>query len=142
MYYLGSRSMRHLNTCDVIWLDLCRDLIKEIDFAVIEGHRNKAQQNAYYAKGRTEPGNIITYVKWPNGDHNVYPSRALHLIPWPFNGKKDWTNSKRFYHLAGVVRGVAYKRGVKVRWGGNWDGDSDLDDQTFNDLLHYELKRM
>ena len=37
------------------------------------------------------------------------------------------------------VRGVAYKMGVEIRWGGDWDGDFDLKDQTFMDLVHFEI---
>ena len=28
---------------------------------------------------------------------------------------------------------------VSLRWGGDWDGDGDRTDQTFNDLMHWEL---
>jgi peptidoglycan L-alanyl-D-glutamate endopeptidase CwlK len=26
-----------------------------------------------------------------------------------------------------------------VRYGGDWDGDKDINDQTFNDTVHFEL---
>ena len=29
--------------------------------------------------------------------------------------------------------------GIKLRWGHDWDGDIDLNDQKFNDGPHYEL---
>jgi peptidoglycan L-alanyl-D-glutamate endopeptidase CwlK len=51
----------------------------------------------------------------------------------------DWKDMKRFYYLAGIVKAVALARKVKIRWGGDWDGDHDFKDQTFNDLVHFEL---
>jgi peptidoglycan L-alanyl-D-glutamate endopeptidase CwlK len=27
----------------------------------------------------------------------------------------------------------------RIRWGGDWDMDNDLSDNTFNDLVHFEL---
>ena len=34
--------------------------------------------------------------------------------------------------------GVAAAEGIKIRWGGDWDRDNDLADQSFNDLVHFE----
>jgi peptidoglycan L-alanyl-D-glutamate endopeptidase CwlK len=35
--------------------------------------------------------------------------------------------------------GIAAKMGIKIRWGGDWDRDEELHDQTFFDLPHFEL---
>ena len=35
--------------------------------------------------------------------------------------------------------GVASQMGIKIRWGGDWDRDTDLSDNRFNDLPHFEL---
>jgi len=29
--------------------------------------------------------------------------------------------------------------GIRLRWGGDWDGDTELDDNKFDDLPHFEL---
>jgi len=48
-------------------------------------------------------------------------------------------------YFAGYVKGVAtmlYKNGTiksRIRWGGDWDSDTDLKDNTFNDLPHFEI---
>ena len=42
--------------------------------------------------------------------------------------------------FAGYVQGVAEQLGIKIRWGGDWDSDFDFKDQTFNDLVHFELR--
>ena len=28
---------------------------------------------------------------------------------------------------------------IKIRWGGDWDSDNIMKDQTFNDLPHFEI---
>ena len=60
---------------------------------------------------------------------------GIDVAPCPI----QWNNSKRFYHFAGYVKGVADSLGIKICWGGDWDKDNDFDDQTFNDLVHFEL---
>ena len=49
-------------------------------------------------------------------------------------------NRARFAEFAGIVKAIGwYRYQVRIRWGGDWDGDNDLDDQTFDDLVHFEL---
>jgi hypothetical protein len=45
----------------------------------------------------------------------------------------------RFYLLAGIIVSTAQFAGVSLRWGGDWDGDFEIRDQTFDDLAHFEL---
>ena len=60
---------------------------------------------------------------------------ALDVCPYPI----DWNDKDRFYNFAGLVKGIAISMDIKIRWGGDWDGDNDLKDQTFFDLPHFEL---
>jgi peptidoglycan L-alanyl-D-glutamate endopeptidase CwlK len=30
--------------------------------------------------------------------------------------------------------------GIKIRWGGDWDSDGDINDNRFDDLVHVEIK--
>ena len=55
------------------------------------------------------------------------------------SGKIDWNDAKFFCLFAGVVLSTASQLGIKIRWGGDWDGDFDLKDQSFIDLPHFEL---
>ena len=34
---------------------------------------------------------------------------------------------------------TALGMGIKLRWGGDWDGDWQTRDNTFDDLPHFEL---
>lgn len=130
---LGTRSRENLDTCDRRLVEVCHRVIEIVDFAVVEGHRGQELQELHYAEGRSK-------VRWPNGAHNQNPSKAVHLLPWPFDSERDWLNFRHFDQLAGIVRGVSAMLGIRIRWGGDWDCDWDLHDQSFNDLLHYELR--
>jgi peptidoglycan L-alanyl-D-glutamate endopeptidase CwlK len=41
--------------------------------------------------------------------------------------------------MAGVILTCAKQLGVKLRWGGDWDGDGNRLNNKFNDLAHFEL---
>jgi peptidoglycan L-alanyl-D-glutamate endopeptidase CwlK len=101
-----------------------------MDFSIIEGHRAKGPQNRYYMIGKSK-------VKWPDGKHNKMPSDAVDAAPH-INGKISW-NKLHCCVLAGIILSCAAKRGIKLRWGGNWDMDGEpITDQDFQDLVHYE----
>lgn len=123
---LSYRSMEKLRTCHPDLIRLALEVIKIIDFSVIEGHRDEVGQNMAVKAGRSK-------TPWPQSKHNRTPSLAFDIAPYPV----DWTNSKAFYFLAGVVVGTADKIGVKVRWGGAWSGD--IFKNRFEDLPHFEL---
>lgn len=121
-------SAAKLATCDARLVRLFERVVQIVDCTVICGHREKAEQDEAVRLGRSK-------TPWPTSKHNVYPSRAVDVAPYPL----DWSDTRRFDHFAGVVRGVAAQLGIRVRWGGDWDGDFDLADQSFNDLPHFEI---
>ena len=51
-------------------------------------------------------------------------------------------------YLGGLMIATAKKLGVKIRWGGDWNGDHKFSgrgkrsdkSQTFDDLVHFEVK--
>ena len=111
-----------------------QEVIKAFNFRVIEGRRGKERQNKLHRQGKSQ-------LQYPESKHNSQPSRAIDIAPWPI----DWQAHDRFYLLAGHVQMAAHrlqKEGVinhDIRWGGDWDGDRELDDQQFDDLPHFEL---
>ena len=50
-----------------------------------------------------------------------------------------WDDINQFYLMAGHIQSIAIRLGYKIRWGGDWDRDGDLTDQTFMDLGHFEI---
>lgn len=124
-------------------LQMFVDAVLEIhDCTIIYGARAVAEQRRLVAEGLSKTMNskhLPRYVDRdklrPLADGGV--SWAVDLAPYPV----DWENTKRFYYFAGYAGAVAAALGLKIRWGGDWDGDQDLDDQTFMDLVHFELIR-
>lgn len=126
----GKRSKSRLKTCDTRLQDLFNEVIKHFDCSVIQGHRGKEDQNKAFKEGKSK-------LKYPNGNHNATPSRAVDVAPYPI----DWNDRERFTYFAGYVLGVAYRMGVNIRWGGDWDMDTQVKDNNFDDLPHFELKK-
>jgi peptidoglycan L-alanyl-D-glutamate endopeptidase CwlK len=129
----GERSTRCLATCHPDLQLIFNTVIEWYDCAVICGHRNKAAQDKVFADGMSQ-------VQWPDSMHNMVPSMAADVLPYPIN----WKYTEEMTHLAGMVQGVArmlYARGDithLVRWGGDFDKDNDLHDSSW-DKPHYEL---
>jgi len=130
MPYFGSRSMSRLNTCDEQLKVLFKAVVKDFDCSVTEGYRNEEAQNRYYDEGKSK-------LKYPLGNHNHQPSRAVDVYPYPV----DVNDRDRFHFFAGYVRSVADQLGIKIRWGGNWSNDlhKGFRRNKFDDLVHFEL---
>lgn len=128
MPYFSQKSKDRLATCDPRLQLIAREAIKVFDFKVLEGHRGRAEQERAVREGRSE-------VHYPNSNHNSSPSLAMDIAPWPI----DWDDTDRFHLQARLILYIAERLGISVRWGGDWDSDGDLKDQTFNDLPHFEL---
>lgn len=138
MYRYSKSSFEHLLTCDVRLQTLFEEVLKYRDHKILEGHRGKEKQNEYYAKGTSK-------VPWPKGKHNKKPSQAIDVAPYPIDWGESGTSEQRrkaiarFYEFAGYVLATADRLAIPIRWGGDWDRDLDFADQSFDDLVHYEL---
>ena len=125
----GKSSKKRLATCDESLQNLFNEVVKNFDCSVLVGHRGEKEQNEAYDKGNSQ-------VRWPKGRHNSNPSRAVDVAPYPI----DWEDRERFTYFSGFVMGIAASMGISLRWGGDWDSDTDLSDNNFDDLVHFELK--
>jgi len=126
-------SAAKLSTCDMRLQKLMCRVVEIHDCTILEGRRDEATQNEYFRTGKSK-------LKWPKSKHNCNApilSRAVDVAP--YKGGIDWKDLKSFYHFAGIVMGVAAQMGIKLRWGGDWDGDNSFKDQSFHDLPHFEL---
>mgnify|MGYP003659206307 FL=1 len=124
----GKRSKERLATCDEQLILLFKEVVKHFDCSVIQGHRGKADQNKAFDEGKSK-------LRYPSGNHNAVPSRAVDIAPSPI----DWKDRDRFHYFAGFVLGTARQMGIGVRWGGDWDRDTQTKDNKFDDLPHFEL---
>lgn len=134
----SKRSQDILSTCHpdlqrVVSRALC---LQVIDFSVIEGHRSAQRQQELFTQGRTQLDGVKKRSK-----HNADPSEAVDLLPWPYtvNGVNVWDDKLRFHMLAGVMFSAASLESVRLRWGGDWDGDGNNADSNFHDLPHFEI---
>ena len=129
MAKFGKTSKKRLETCDERLQSLFNEVVKVFDCSILVGHRGEEDQNKAYKEGNSQ-------VKWPKGKHNKKPSSAVDVAPYPI----DWEDRERFSYFAGFVKGVAWRLNIPIRWGGDWDGDTELSDNNFDDLVHFELK--
>lgn len=125
----SKKSKAKLNTCDKRLIELFNKVVKKFDCTIIEGHRSKDRQNKLFDEGKSK-------LQYPNGKHNATPSMAVDVAPYPI----DWNDRERFTYFAGYVLGIAYQMGLKIRWGGDWDMDTQVKDNNFDDLPHFEIK--
>ena len=135
---LSQKSAGILGTCHPDLIRIIEKAVKvlesknqSVSLTVLEGTRDEKTQNEYFDKG-------VSKLKFPQSKHNQNPSLAVDVKP----DRVGWTTLKdkaAFYRLAGIIEAIAFCEGVKIRWGGDWDMDNDLTDQTFDDLPHFEL---
>jgi peptidoglycan LD-endopeptidase CwlK len=116
----SQKSLDQLATCHFDLKRLAMEAIEVIDFAVIEGHRNEQRQTQAFNTGHSR-------TPWPQSMHNQTPSLAFDFVPYPLN----WTDTKNFQRIVGVMKACAYQLGIKVRFGADF--------KNFADLGHVEL---
>tara|TARA_R100001594_G_scaffold122401_1_gene158544 strand:+ start:930 stop:1310 length:381 start_codon:yes stop_codon:yes gene_type:complete len=121
----GKRSKERLKGVDSRLVNVLNELIKIMDVTIIEGVRSAKRQEELLKKGATK----VKYSKHMEG-------KAVDLAPYPI----DWKNRDGFHYMGGMIRGIAKQLNVPVRWGGDWDGDGDVKDNGFDDLVHVEIK--
>lgn len=127
-YKYGKSSRERLSTCHPELVRLFNSLIKDYDVSILCGHRTEKEQSEAVSKGNSK-------TKYPNSKHNQFPSLGIDAALYPV----DWNDSGRHYMFVGIVKERARQLGIKIRCGADWDGDNNTDDQTFNDLVHFEL---
>lgn len=130
----SKKSLERLEGVHPYLVDLCFKVLQHWDCTVIYGRRSVAEQQRLFQEGLSQTMNSW-HLEQPDG--YVY---AVDLAPYPI----DWNDTNRFYYFAGIVNALAKETlpdGYYLRWGGNWDGDEELDDQKFMDLVHFELRK-
>ena len=130
-YKFSHRSEKELASVHPDLQQLAREVINFYDFSVRKGHRERADQDLAFETGASK-------TPWPESKHNKIPAEAFDLAPYLHNKK---ITQKEYYMFAGFVLGVAAELDIPIRFGGDWDGDREVTDQTFNDLFHFEMKR-
>lgn len=121
-------SQARLATCDERLQRVFNRVIEHFDCIILEGHRGQEFQDLCFRLGKSK-------VKFPDGKHNSIPSKAVDVLPFPV----DWNDTLRMAFFAGYVVATAAEMGIKLRWGGDWDKDTQLKDEKFVDFPHFEI---
>ena len=128
----GRQSTRVYNSLDPRLQTWCDRMLHEVsDISLISGYRGRIEQTSYYE-------NNVSKHRYPNSKHNHKPSLAVDLQPYP-KPKHTYKLWGALGFLAGRGHYIATDMGITLRWGGDWDTDGDLTDQTFDDLFHFEV---
>ena len=100
----------------------------EFDCTILEGHRDQFRQAQMVTEGKSK-------TLWPHSKHNTKPSLAADVAAYPI----DWEDRERQTLFAGYVLATAKAMGITLRWGGDWDRDTEVRDNSFDDLVHFEI---
>ena len=125
----SKRSAIKLAQCDERLQRVFNNVIETFDNTILVGHRNQSDQEEMYETNRSQ-------LQWPKSKHNKLPSLAVDAICYPI----DWNDRERITLFAGFVLGTAKQMGIELIWGGDWNGDWKTADNSFDDLVHYQLK--
>ena len=150
----GYASRKARSTCHPLLKQTVDAAIEYWDFALLYGWRGREEQDALFEAN-------VSKVRWPNSKHNhlstkddvdagwaeevgIPLSLAFDFAPWHSTGKHiRWEVTEEFYYFSGFIQGIAGRilsgTSYDFRYGGDWDQDQDLRDQTFMDLGHIEL---
>lgn len=152
------KSKTRLNSCIDPLQDLFNAVIKNVDHSIISGLRDEQEQNKLFK-------NNASKVKFPNSRHNgqapdYKESWAVDAAPYPMPkgwgdinaiARKEislqWKERVKFYEFAAIVRyewsklkekNKSYRK-YQLTWGGDWDRDGQYTDNTFDDLVHFQM---
>ncbi len=127
-------SLTNLDSCHIKLQLVFHEVIKRRDCTIICGFRGEEAQNKAYDEDKST-------LKFPDSKHNIFPSNAVDVAPYYPGVGIDWNDLGGFYMFAGYVMCVAEELGIKLRYGGDWDGDRRTADHKFKDLPHFELDK-
>lgn len=154
-YVLGQKSLAALGTVEEKLQRVVKRAIEITphDFSVLEGARTRQRQYELYAKGRTiaecraaglpasvvaQPG--VPKVTWTLNSKHFPPAgqtlgRAVDLGIFPYDPKAGEAAYRVFKE---AMFAAAAEQKVKLRWGGDWDGDGHTEHGE-DDFGHFEL---
>lgn len=118
MMTYAERNRRILYGLDPIVTDRVEKALRVLDMLgydvlLTDGRRTEEEQNELFMKGRTEEGEIVTYVKGKESFH-VW-GVAFDLVPVLF-GFLQWKNIPKYEQIAKILTGLGFSWGYQM-WG-------------------------
>lgn len=116
-----------------------------VSFQLVEGARSIERQQELFNTGKSK----VNPAAYAGRLHELYAA-ARHVVGpgKPLSDAVDVIvalrgkeyDTAQLAYLAGVLQAIGLVRSTPVRWGGNWDSDTEvITDQSFDDLVHFEL---
>lgn len=101
------------------------------DFAIVQGVRTQAEQDALYEQGRTKPGPIVTWTR--NSNHLVKSDGYGHAIDFAaYVGGITW-DEKYYTPIADAIVKAGKEVGITLESGAYWKN---------KDWGHIEIKEI
>jgi peptidoglycan L-alanyl-D-glutamate endopeptidase CwlK len=140
-YRFGKRSLEVRKNLHPYLVLLVDELIKHVDVSLVSGLRDFKEQELLFGRGASK-------LRWPESKHNrtldpllesieTEKSDAVDIIPYP-SGYED---VEQMVYVMGLLRALAFAKGIPIRCGLDWNGDGDLNNGAgeFYDVGHCEL---
>lgn len=122
----GTRSRQRLEGVDGRLVEVLEMVVDYYDITILEGVRTEERQRELFAAGKS---------KTMKSKHLV--GEAVDIAPYPL---PDWLDTNEWIYMGGHVMMAAYELGImQLRWGGDWNRNQRLKDNTFNDYVHFEI---
>ena len=105
----GKTSMDRLVTCDKRLQDLADMMLARstFDLTILQGYRTKDEQEEAYKSGKSN-------ARFGESKHNVFPSKAIDIIPVKVNwDASDW----KWAYLCALAYDCANDLGIKIKCG-------------------------
>ncbi len=142
-FFWGRTSLMHLETLDEPLQRTANRALGWgiVDFAIIQGWRNEAEQNRAFEAGAST-------LRWPHSKHNIVnrengvetpAAQAFDFLPYVGARPVAWTDIAAFSRVAGLIQAAGAVEGLRIRWGGDWNGDGRTTDHDLKDYGHVEV---
>jgi len=115
----GKKSLRILDQLHPDLKLLCMEAIERIDFSLICGYRNEADQHKAWLEGNSK-------AQFGQSPHNFDPALAFDFTPYPC----DWKDIDSFKKVIEVILECALELDIDITSGSNF---------SFKDYPHIEL---
>ena len=118
------------------------------DHTILEGLRSDEDQLKYFLDGKSkiDPRDSEQHKTAKHLIKSDGWAHATDSAPYPIDFSNKEKAKARFYMFAGLMFAACAelisegKIKHSIRWGGDWDGDKDFADQSFDDLPHFEIR--
>lgn len=119
---------------------------------ILESVRGYVQQVKNVAAGVSKTFDSKHLLVDKDGNKIRHVAEAVDVAPFPLKWPKrprpdatdfalrQWAKDLAlFYYFGGYVLAKAEALEIPIRWGGDWDNDRNIQEQNFDDLVHFEL---